>query len=137
MNDIAEAIEEIRSELAIEQKEILFDECNIYAPLFTDGGASGDTIGLNPIPIARNVSISYKGLGKSKEIIIGGQSYIASHALKMARTTINNAITPEHQIRVKARGKTRQLIFEKPCVDEDSVSPFLELNAILVVQGYQ
>lgn len=137
MNELAAAIEEVRNELAGAQREILFDECDIYAPMFTDGGAAGDSVGLNPVPIARNVSISYKGLGKGKEIIIGGQSYIASHALKMARTAINNAITPGHQIRVKARGKTRQLIFEKPCIDEDSVSPFLELNAILVVQGYQ
>lgn len=137
MNDLAEAIEEVRNELANEGNEILFDECDIYAPLFVDGGPLGDTVTLNPIPVARNVGITYKGLSKGKEINVGGESYIAFHALRMARTAINVLITPRHQLRVKPRGKTPQLIFEKPVIDEDSVSPLLELNAILVVQGYQ
>lgn len=137
MNELASAIEEVRTELAGAQAEILFDECDIYAPLFVDGGELGDTVTLNPIPVARNVGITYKGLSKGKEVNVGGESYIASHALRMARTAINVAISPRHQLRTKPRGKTPQLIFEKPVIDEDSVSPLLELNAILVVQGFQ
>jgi hypothetical protein len=137
MNDLAEAIEEVRNELAIEGNEILFDECDIYAPLFVDGGAAGDSVTLNPTPVATNVGITYKGLGKGKEMTVGGESYIASHRLRMARTAVNVAITPRHQLRVKARGRTPVLVFERPVIDEDSVSPLLELNAVLVIQGYQ
>lgn len=137
MNDLAAAIEEVRNELAGVQREILFDECDIYAPMFVDGGAAGDSVILNPVPVATKASISYKGMGKGKEISIGGESYIASHALTMARTTINVSITPKHQIRVRPRGRTGQLIFAKPVIDENSVSPLLEISAVLVIQGYQ
>lgn len=137
MHELAAVIEEVRTELAGAQAEILFDECDIYAPLFVDGGAAGDTVTLNPTPVAQNVGVTHKGLGKGKEVSIGGESYIATHKLTMPRTSITVAITPRHQIRVKARGLTPQLIFEKPVINEDSISPLLEISAILVKQGYQ
>jgi hypothetical protein len=137
MNELAEAIEEVRTELADAQSEILFDECDIYAPMFVDGGPSGDSVTLNPIPVAQNVGVTQKGLGKGREVSVGGETYIATHKLTMPRTSSTVAITPRHQIRVYARGLTPQLIFEKPVINEDSIDPLLEVSAVLVMQGYQ
>lgn len=137
MNELAAAIEEVRTELAGVGSEILFDLCDIYAPLFTDGGAAGDSVGINPIPLATNVNITIKGFGAAKQFVVGGEAYTASHLLKMVRTTKTVAITPRHRIVARARGLTASLIFEKPFITEDSISPLLKVNATLVIQGFQ
>lgn len=137
MNELASAIEEVRTELAGAANDILFDLCDIYAPLFTEGGSAGDSVGLNPTPVATNVNVTYKGLGGTKEFVVGGEAYTASHQLKMVRTATTVAITPRHRLALKARGLTPALIFEKPFTVEDSISPLLKVNATLVVQGYQ
>lgn len=137
MNELAAAIEEVRTELAGVGNEILFDSCDIYAPLFTDGGAEGDSVSLNPVPVATNVNVTIKGHGVAKTFVVGGEAYTASHELKMVRTTKTVAITPRHRIVARARGLTAALIFEKPFITEDSISPLLKVNATLVMQGYQ
>lgn len=136
MNEIARAIEEARREVARAAREILFDLCDIYAPTFADGGASGDSVSYGD-PVARNVSISYKGLGNGRQYVAGGEAYIASHELKMPWNATTLAITPEHRLRVHARGITPEMIFQKPAAIDDSKSAFLMLNAFVVKQGYQ
>lgn len=135
MNELATAIEEVRTELAGIGNDILFDLCDIYGPTFTDGGAAGDSV--NKVPVATNVNVTYKGFGTSRQFVVGGEAYTASHQLKMVRTAKTVAITPEHRITVKARGRTGQLVFENPHIDEDSISPLLKVHATLVIQGYQ
>lgn len=137
MNELATAIEEVRTELAGSANEILFDLCDLYGPTFTDGGATGDSVGVSPAPIAQNLNISYEGFGVSKVFVVGGEAYTASHRLKMVYTSTTVAITPRHLIKVQSRGLTGLLIFENPHIDEDSKSPFLEINATLVIQGFQ
>lgn len=137
MNELATAIEEVRTELAGSANEILFDLCDLFGPTFADGGAAGDSVGVGSTPIAQNLNISYKGFGVSKVFVVGGEAYTATHELKMVRTTTTVAITPRHLIKIQARGNTGQLVFEKPFITEDSMSPFLKINATLVVQGYQ
>jgi hypothetical protein len=137
LRNLAVKIEKVREKLVTKSRKFLIDECDIYAPMFIDGGAAGDSVTLNPTPIATSVGVTCKGLSKGKEVTVGGESYIASHKLTMARTAINVTITPRHQLRVKPRGRTPMLVFDKPVIDENSVSPLLELNAVLVVQGYQ
>lgn len=135
MNELALAIEEVRAELAGASNEILFDVCDIDGPMLVDGGASGDSVSIGSV--ATNINVSYKGLGTGKTIVVGGEAYTASHQLKMARIATTVAITPRHKIKVRARGNTPLLIFEKPLIDEDSKSPFLVMSAVLVTQGYQ
>lgn len=137
MNELASAIEEVRAELAGAANDILFDLCDIYAPLFTDGGSAGDSVGLNPTPVATNVNVTYKGFGATRQFIAGGEAYTADSQLKMVRNAQTVAITPRHRLHLKVRGLTGALIFEKPHVTEDSISPLLKVNATLVVQGYQ
>lgn len=135
MNELAVAIEEVRTELADIGSEILFDVCDIDGPSFIDGGASGDSVDLSPA--ASGVNITYKGLGGTKQFVVGGETYTASHQLKMVRTIETLAITPRHRITVRARGLTSALVFQNPLIVEDSISPLLKINATLVVQGYQ
>ena len=139
MNELATGIEEIRSELAqpANASEILFDLCDIYAPLFTDGGADGDSVSLNPTPVAMNVNVTIKGFGATRQFVVGGEAYTATHQLKMVRTASTVAITPKYRIVTRARGLTRALTFEDPHITEDSISPLLKINATLVIQGYQ
>jgi hypothetical protein len=132
---IADAIEKARTKIAAKQNKLLPDLCDIDGPMFVDGGAAGDTVSIGTV--ARNLSIKYKGLGVGKQIQIGGESYVASHSLKMVRTAKTVAITPRHKIRVKPSGLIEELIFEKPLINHDSEGPFLFLDAILVQQGFQ
>ena len=136
MNELATAIEEVRTELAGIGNEILFDLCDIYGPKFTDGGAEGDSL-TKDYPVATNVNVTYKGFGANKQFVVGGNAYTASHELKMVRNVKTVAITPEHRITLHPRGLTGALIFENPHIDESSISPLLKVNATLVIQGYQ
>lgn len=136
MNEVAQAIEEARREVANAAREILFDLCDIYAPTVTDGGASGDSVSYGE-PVARNVSISYKGLGNGRQYVAGGEAYTASHELKMPWNATTLLITPEHRLKTHARGLTPELVFQKPAPIDDSKSAFLMLNAFVVKQGYQ
>jgi hypothetical protein len=135
MNELATAIEEVRTELAGAANEILFDLCDLDGPTFVDGGGSGDSVTIGSI--AQNLNVSYKGFGGTRQFTVGGETYTASHELKMVRTTTTVAITPRYLIKVQARGLTGQLIFQKPFIFEDSKSPFLKIGATLVKQGYQ
>lgn len=135
MNELASAIEEVRTELAGIGNDILFDLCDIEAPEFTDGGEAGD--GFSKVPFASNINVTYKGFGGVRQFTVGGESYTATGQLKMVRTAKTVAITPEHRITLRPRGLTRALVFIDPHIDEDSVSPLLKVNATLVIQGYK
>jgi hypothetical protein len=135
MNELASAIEEVRTELAGAANEILFDLCDLDGPTFVDGAGAGDSVTIGSI--ATNLNISYKGFGGSKVMVVGGETYTATHELKMVRTSTTVAITPRYLVKVQARGNTGQLIFQQPFIIEDSMSPFLKIGATLVKQGYQ
>src|SRR5688500_3119439 len=99
MNELATAIEEVRTELAAAANEILFDLCDSDGPTLTDGGAAGDHVSFGPV--ATNINVSYKALGSGKQIVVGGEAYTASHQLRMARTSTTVSITPRHKIKVQ------------------------------------
>jgi len=135
MNDVATGVEEARSEIATAAVDFLPDICDIAGPTFVDGGSSGDSESIGSV--ATNIPIGYQSLGNGKQITIGGETYIASHKLRLPRTSQTVAITPKHIITVRARGSTGALIFQKPVISEDDSDALLVVNAVRVIQGFQ
>ena len=112
------------------------DLCDIIAPSFTEGGAGGDSVALNPI--ATNIEVFIEEIsGAVAQTVLGGESFISSHRLNMKRSAVTLAITPEHRIKVYPRDGMPERIFEKPVDTAKSFNPILMFKASLVKQGYQ
>lgn len=112
------------------------DLCDLIAPVFADGGQSGDTI--TPTAGATGIKCIYHSRSSNSQLVVGGEAYLASHDLELERTSATVAITPKHKLKVRARGDKSILIFQKSIIVEDeSFSPLVNVAATLVQQGFQ
>lgn len=134
MSDVGTAIDEARTELASAADEFMFDLCDILNPQFTDGGSSGDSLGL--VPGQTNVPCDYKPARPGAQVEIGGTVYVGSHVLRLPWASYTVAITPEHRIKVHARDSMPEMVFEEPALIPGSYSVFVYVLAKFVQQGY-
>lgn len=113
----------------------LVDLCDLIGPTFVDGGAGGDSVTIGDV--ATDVKCLVEPAGQGEQIVVGGETFIASHRLYMIKTTATEAITPRYKLKVHARNGTAQMIFENPVIVDESLSPLITVKSILVKQGYQ
>lgn len=112
------------------------DLCDLIAPVFSDGGDSGDSV--NPDPVATNLECIISGLsGASAHTVVGGEAFLSSHGLEMKKSAATLAVTPRYQLKVHARDGKSERIFENPVRTEESFAPLVLIKASLVRQGYQ
>lgn len=112
------------------------DVCDVIGPTFTDGGAGGDqeTFGT----IAGGIDCIVEELAAANaQTVIGGETYVSSHQIKLKRSDITDALTPKHKIRVHPRGGNPEMVFEKPVAPLKSFTALVKVKASLVRQGYQ
>ena len=111
------------------------DQCEIIGPVFTEGGATGDSVQL--ATIATYVDCFVREIsGASAQVVIGGAAYISSHQIEVKSNSVTIAITPEYRIRVYARDGVPERIFENPVTTSASYAPLVEMKAQLVRQGF-
>lgn len=135
MSEIGDVVDEVRTELADASEEFMPDLCNLWGPIFQDGGAGGDTEQF--LLLESDVPCKYGPAVHGSRNVVGGEAYQGSHLLTLPRTPETVAITPKYLIKVLERGDTAEQVFEKPSIVPGSMPVFLKVMASLVTQGYQ
>jgi hypothetical protein len=124
MNDVAEAIDEVRSELAEVAGEIFPDLCDLK-----------EKVGDEELPTSRasKIPCSYKS-SRPRQVVIAGQGIVTlDHELKLPATTKTMAIKPHYEILVRANGLVSARTFLNPVPVFDSLSPFVRVEATLQI----
>lgn len=112
------------------------DLCDLISPTFVNGGASGDSVDLNP-GTANLECIITELSAAGAQTVVGGTAYLSSHGLEMKKTAATLAITPGYKIRAHARDGKAERFFENPVGVEQSFAALVTLKAAFVRQGYQ
>lgn len=113
----------------------LVDRCELIGPTFVDGGSTGDSVTFGPLE--SDLECLYEPARQNVQIVVGGDAFIATHRVMMLRTAVSELITPKFRIKVAARADKPEMVFEKPVQIDESLSPLVTVNAVLVKQGYQ
>lgn len=134
MSDLGDASNEYRTELAAEASEFMPDICSLIPPAMTAQG-SGHTLG-EGTPIT-GIPCTHEQAGGGGVSFHDGESVVTkSHRLGLPFTSDTVNIRKEYKIKVAARGLNPEMIFEQPVIDTDSMSPLLQVLAVLT-EGYR
>lgn len=134
MSDVGDAIDEVRTDLAADAADFMADVCALIPPLLVTQGA-GHTLG-EGTPVT-GIPCNHEQIGGGGVTFHDGESVVTkTDRLELPYTSQTIAITRQHKIKVTARGVNTQLIFEQPVIKPDSLSPFLQVFAVLT-EGYR
>lgn len=128
MNDIAQAIEEARREIANASTEFFPDLCSLIIPgSDVPDGFGGTTLG-SPTTHA-NIPCKVEVLGRSDQLIGGAQITTQTHKITMGATAITKQIKPHYQIVVQAHDSISAQTFETPVALLGSLDVFMKVAA--------
>lgn len=134
MSDIGDAINEVRTDLATDAADFMADVCSLIPPALVAQG-SGHTLGEGAH--VTNIPCNHEQIGGGGVTFHDGESVVTkTDRLELPYTSQTIAITRQHKIKVAARGVNTQLIFEQPVIRVDSLSPLLQVFAVLT-EGYR
>lgn len=134
MSEIGDAIDEVRSELAADAADLSADVCTLIPPALVTQG-SGHTLGEGEH--ITGIPCTHEQVGGGGVTFHDGGSVVTkTHRLEMPFTSETVAINRQYKIMVEARGLNPQLIFEQPVIKTDSLSPLLQVFAVLT-EGYR
>lgn len=131
---LASGIDKVRTKLAAKASKFMPDLCDILNPVSIDQGA-GHTIKDNEI--ALNIPCTIGQVGGSGVQFHDGESVInKTVSIELPYTSTTAAIKRNYKLRVHARGVNPQMTLEQPVIKADSMSPLLEVVAVLT-EGYR
>lgn len=130
MSQVGDALDEVREELAGAAEEFMPDLCNLLpTPTKVDQGAGHTLQAATPIT---DVPCSHEQLsGGGVQFTENGTTVTKTHRLKLPFTSDTVSITRHYKIQVHARGLNREMFFEQPIIKEGSMSPILNVYAVL------
>lgn len=131
MNDVAQAIEEARSELATASAEFFPDLCSLIIPGGTTAdGFGGETAG-SPTTYP-GIPCKIEPLGRSDREIGGAQITTQGHKITMGANAITKQIQPHYQIMVQGHHDIPEQLFENPVSLMASMDVFVKVAATKV-----
>lgn len=134
MSDVGDAIDEVRTDLATDAADFMADVCTLIPPLLVAQG-SGHTLGEGTH--VTSIPCNHEQIGGGGVTFHDGESVVTkTHKLELPFTSATVLITRQYKIKVTARGFNSQLIFEQPVIQVDSLSPLLQVFAVLT-EGYR
>lgn len=135
MSDVGDAIDEVRVDLATDAADFMADVCSLIPPPALVAQGAGHTFGTE-VPVT-GIPCNHEQIGGGGITFHDGESVVTkTHKLELPFTSSTVAITRQYKIKVTARGLNPQLIFEQPVIDVDSLSPLLQVFAVLT-EGYR
>jgi hypothetical protein len=134
MSKVGNAVDKIRTKIATKATKFMPDVCSLIPPAMTAQG-SGHTLG-DGTPIT-GIPCSHEQAGGGGVTFHDGESEVTkSHRIEMPFTNDTIAISKEYKIKVAARGLNPEFTFEQPVIRNDSMSPLLQVFAVLT-EGYR
>lgn len=130
MNELAAAIEEVRTELAAASKEFFPERFTIVIPGTTVPDGFGGTTEGDPVE-HKNIPGKIEVLGRSDQVIGGAQITNQTHKIKMGVTTITRNIKPHYQLIRQAQGDQMTETYENPVLLMGSMDAFVKVAATL------
>lgn len=124
MSEVGDAIEEVRNELAGATSEFMPDLCDLWA--VPEG--FGQSL-VEPELIASDIPCRVYLPSTGNRGVLGGMQQTSSSQIQLPWIEATLAVTSRYQIRVHARGKTPEMIFENPETHLDSLGPFMIVSA--------
>lgn len=113
----------------------LIDRCELIGPSFVDGGAAGDSVTCGAI--TTNIPCLREPAGQSDQIVVGGETFLATDRIFMIKQDETEAITPRYKIRVFPEDGSDALVFQNPMKIDETLNPLVVVKAVIVKQGYQ
>jgi hypothetical protein len=133
MSKVGNAITKARTKLAAKAGKFMPDLCDLLDPVRVNQG-SGHT--LTEGVVASNVPCRIDQVSGGVSFHDGESVANKAGKLELPYTAATAGITRQYKIRVHARDVNPQMVFEQPIISTDSMSPLLQVSAILT-EGYR
>ena len=129
--DLADVIEDVRSEIDQVGPDIFTDLCNLIIPAATvPDGFGGETQG-GPTTY-QDIPCKIEPLGRSEREIGGAQITTQGHKITMGANARTKQIQPHYQIVVQAHHGMNEQLFENPVILMGSMDAFMKVAATKV-----
>lgn len=109
------------------------DLCDLLGPTKIDQGAGHTTV---EAVIASDIPCSIVQTSGGVSFHDGESVANKGSRLQLPYNATTAGITRQYKVRVHARGVNPQMIFEQPVIEADSMSPLLQISAVLT-EGFR
>lgn len=134
MSKVGDAIDKAREKVANKAERFMADVCTLIPAALVEQGA-GHTLGEGTH--VTGIPCTHEQVGGGGVTFHDGSSVVTkTHKLELPFTSDTVAINRQYRIMVEARGLNPQLVFEQPVIRTDSLSPLLQVFAVLT-EGYR
>ncbi|MEK6281873.1 MAG: hypothetical protein AABN95_16085 [Acidobacteriota bacterium] len=128
--DLADDIEDARTEIDDAGPDIFTDLCNLIAPTSAADGFGGST--QTDVVVASNVPCSIKAMRSPMQIQIGGGGITTlTHEIKMGQNAVTKLIRPHYKIVILAHHGKLEVTAHNPVTLDGSMDVFMIIGAAI------